>query len=103
MFGSSLSSKTLSHQITSLTVQIGVTDKVTIFTASDFGRTLAENGEGSDYDWGGTRLVVGAVKGGRIYATPPAVGGTPATTWAGGRLIPRPRWTSSRRRRGNGS
>jgi uncharacterized protein (DUF1501 family) len=47
------------------TVQLGVSEKVTLFTASDFGRTLASNSKGSDHGWGSQHLVVGgAVKGG---------------------------------------
>jgi len=41
---------------------------VTAFTASDFGRTLDSNGEGSDHGWGAHHVVVGgAVKGGELY------------------------------------
>jgi uncharacterized protein (DUF1501 family) len=50
------------------TVQLGVADKVTAFTASDFGRNLPSNGQGSDHGWGNHHLVVGgAVRGGAIY------------------------------------
>ena len=31
------------------TVEMGIADKVTSFTASDFGRTLASNGDGTDH------------------------------------------------------
>jgi uncharacterized protein (DUF1501 family) len=49
-------------------VQIGVADKVTAFTASDFGRNLPSNGQGSDHGWGNHHLVVGgAVRGGALY------------------------------------
>ncbi len=52
----------------------GVGDKVTAFTASDFGRTLASNGDGSDHGWGGHHFVVGgAVKGKAIYGYPQVV------------------------------
>ena len=45
-----------------------MSDQVTSFTASDFGRTLTSNGDGSDHGWGGHQLVMGgAVKGGEIY------------------------------------
>ncbi len=44
---------------------------VTLFTASDFGRTLRSNGEGSDHGWGSHHFVVGgAVQGGKFYGAP---------------------------------
>ncbi len=43
-------------------------DRVTLFTMTDFGRTLDSNGQGSDHGWGGHHIVLGgAVKGGFIY------------------------------------
>ncbi len=54
------------------TVALGVADSVTAFTASDFGRTLDSNGEGSDHGWGGHHFIVGgSVKGGDLYGTWP--------------------------------
>ena len=48
---------------------------VTTFTASDFSRTLATNGDGTDHAWGGHHLVMGgAVKGGDIYGQFPTIG-----------------------------
>ncbi len=77
------------------TVDMGVSNQVTAFTASDFGRTLASNGDGSDHGWGGHHLVVGgAVKGQAFYGTPPpvSVGTTaaPEDQWhvGQGRLLP---------------
>ncbi len=77
------------------TVELGVADQVTTFTASEFGRTLAFNGDGSDHGWGSHHLVVGgAVKGGAIYGTPPPVsignGQGPEDQWhvGQGRLLP---------------
>ncbi|WP_295854695.1 DUF1501 domain-containing protein [uncultured Xylophilus sp.] len=56
------------------TVELGVADQVTAFTASDFGRTLASNGDGSDHGWGSHHFVVGgAVKGQAFYGTAPPV------------------------------
>ena len=53
-----------------VTVELGVQNSVTTFTASDFGRTLTSNGKGSDHGWGAHHLVMGgAVKGGSIYGT----------------------------------
>jgi uncharacterized protein (DUF1501 family) len=58
-----------------VTTAMGVDDMVTTFTASDFGRTLAANGDGSDHGWGGHHMVMGgAVKGGDIYGKLPAYG-----------------------------
>jgi len=77
------------------TVALGVSDKVTAFTASDFGRTLASNGDGSDHGWGSHHFMVGgAVKGQAFYGTAPpvSVGNTsaPADQWhvGQGRLLP---------------
>ncbi len=54
------------------TVDLGVASEVTLFTASDFGRTLTINGSGTDHGWGGHHFVVGgAVQGGRIYGDIP--------------------------------
>ena len=61
------------------TVNLGVADQVTSFTASDFGRTLTSNGDGSDHGWGSHHIVVGgAVKGKEFYgiAPPVSVGNT---------------------------
>nr|WP_050434562.1 DUF1501 domain-containing protein [Chondromyces crocatus] len=41
------------------TVTMGVSANVTTFTASDFGRTLTNNGDGSDHGWGGYHFVMG--------------------------------------------
>ncbi|CAM3266806.1 Tat pathway signal protein [Sphingomonas antarctica] len=71
------------------TVTLGVADKVTAFTASDFGRTLTSNDDGSDHGWGSHHFVVGgAVKGGRFYGTAPAVGNNTADDVGQGRLVP---------------
>lgn len=57
------------------TVELGVAREVTLFTASDFGRTFASNGAGTDHGWGAHQWVVGgAVKGGRIVGRFPDLG-----------------------------
>lgn len=56
------------------TVELGVASSVTTFTASDFGRSLAVNGDGTDHGWGGHHFVVGgAVRGQRFYGTMPSL------------------------------
>ncbi|MAB09418.1 DUF1501 domain-containing protein [Hyphomonas sp.] len=69
--------------------ELGVGNDVTTFTASDFGRTLAANGDGTDHGWGSHHLVVGgAVQGQRIYGdVPPAEFGHDQDADSG-RLIP---------------
>lgn len=48
---------------------------VTTFTASDFGRTINSNGDGTDHGWGAHHFVMGgAVKGGDIYGNFPMIG-----------------------------
>jgi uncharacterized protein (DUF1501 family) len=71
------------------TVELGVADAVTTFTASEFGRTLTSNGDGSDHGWGGHQFVMGgAVRGGTIVGRYPAVAlGTPEDLGRG-RLLP---------------
>ena len=77
------------------TVALGVDKQVTAFTASDFGRTLTSNGDGSDHGWGSHHLMVGgAVKGQAFYGSAPplSVGntGAPEDQWhvGQGRLLP---------------
>ncbi len=73
----------------SATVELGVADQVTLFTASDFGRTLTSNGDGSDHGWGSFHFAVGgAVRGGDIYGSLPDVRLNTATDVGQGRLLP---------------
>ncbi len=68
---------------------LGVGSQVTAFTASDFGRTLTINGDGTDHGWGSHHFVVGdAVQGGRIVGQMPnlTVGGPDDADW--GQIIP---------------
>ncbi|WP_394476114.1 DUF1501 domain-containing protein [Roseateles sp. LYH14W] len=71
------------------TVELGVADQVTTFTASDFGRTLTSNGDGSDHGWGSHHFVMGgAVKGGRYYGALPSVSVNGPDDVGQGRLLP---------------
>ncbi len=70
-------------------VEIGAADKVTTFTASDFGRTLAGNNDGSDHGWGSMHFVLGgAVRGQRLYGTAPLIGNDGPDDVGQGRLLP---------------
>ncbi len=69
--------------------ELGVAQNVTTFTASDFGRTLSSNGDGSDHGWGSYHFVMGgAVKGGRFYGQLPSVSVGGPDDVGQGRLLP---------------
>jgi uncharacterized protein (DUF1501 family) len=71
------------------TVELGVADKVTSFTASDFGRTMSGNNDGSDHGWGSMHFVMGgAVKGKNFYGTAPVVANNGPDDVGQGRLLP---------------
>lgn len=70
-------------------VELGVSSQVTSFTASDFGRTLSINGDGSDHGWGAHHFVMGgAVRGGRFWGEAPEVSINGANDVGQGRLLP---------------
>lgn len=49
-------------------------NQVTTFTASEFGRNLANNGDGTDHGWGNHHLIMGgAVNGREVYGTYPTL------------------------------
>jgi uncharacterized protein (DUF1501 family) len=69
--------------------QLQLSDKVTSFTASDFGRTFPTNGQGSDHGWGGHHMIVGgAVRGGRTFGTFPTLAVNGPDDTSTGRWIP---------------
>ncbi len=72
------------------TVELQVANKVTTFTGSDFGRTLANNGDGSDHGWGSYQFVIGdAVKGQSFFGRVPTLSVSPnQDNVGGGRLLP---------------
>ena len=49
------------------TEEIGLPNKVTAFTQSEFGRTMQPNGSGTDHAWGGHQFVLGGAVRGGIY------------------------------------
>ena len=54
---------------------MGARERVTTFTASDFGRTFTSNGDGTDHGWGAHHFVSGgAVRGGDLYGSFPIYG-----------------------------
>jgi uncharacterized protein (DUF1501 family) len=72
-----------------LMVANGMGNNVTTFTASDFGRTLTCNSNGTDHGWGSHHFVVGgAVQGQDMYGQYPVVGADQANDVGAGRLIP---------------
>jgi uncharacterized protein (DUF1501 family) len=53
-------------------IELGVWNDVALFTMSDFGRTLSDNGDGTDHGWGSHQFVFGGqVQGGNIYGEMP--------------------------------
>lgn len=73
----------------SATGELGISDSVTTFTASDFGRTLPTNGGGSDHGWGSHQFVMGgAVRGNRLYGRFPTLAVNGPDDTEDGRWIP---------------
>jgi uncharacterized protein (DUF1501 family) len=70
-------------------VAMGVSNQVTAFTASDFGRTLTSNGDGSDHGWGGYHFVMGgAVKGKNFFGKAPILANNGPDDVGQGRMLP---------------
>jgi len=51
--------------------EMGMEDEVTTFNISDFGRSIGENGDGTDHAWGNNSFVVGGAVTGGLYGTLP--------------------------------
>ena len=73
--------------------ELGVRDEVTLFSCSDFGRTLRSNGRGTDHAWAGNSFVLGGcVDGAKIYGDYPDAGqfriGAGLDVGSNGRLLP---------------
>jgi len=72
-----------------LMANMGLSNNVTAFTISDFGRTLTCNSDGTDHGWGSHHFVIGgAVAGGDMYGQYPVVGVDQQNDVGNGRLIP---------------
>jgi uncharacterized protein (DUF1501 family) len=71
------------------TVELGVANQVTSFTASEFGRTLSPNGDGSDHGWGSHHFVMGgAVQGQNFFGSLPVTAVNGPDDVGQGRLLP---------------
>jgi uncharacterized protein (DUF1501 family) len=70
-------------------VELGASSQVTAFTASDFGRTLSSNGDGSDHGWGSFHFITGgAVRGQRFFGQAPMPGNNGPDDVGQGRMLP---------------
>ncbi|MCK5728728.1 MAG: DUF1501 domain-containing protein [Methylococcales bacterium] len=62
------------HKFQTAVDEMGMTDEVTTFNMSDFGRSIGHNGAGTDHAWGGHYFVMGgAVNGNQSYGTMPSL------------------------------
>jgi len=77
------------NQFYRATEELSVANQVTTFTASDFGRTLSSNGDGTDHGWGSHHMIIGgAVEGGEFYGQAPQLGDDGINDVGRGRLLP---------------
>jgi uncharacterized protein (DUF1501 family) len=64
-------------------------NNVTLFTASDFARTLTTDSDGTDHAWGGNHMVIGgAVRGQKVYGQYPKLYRDNPLDVDRGRIIP---------------
>jgi len=71
-------------------IELGLWNDVLLFTMSDFGRSMVDNGDGCDHGWGGHHFVMGgSVRGQQIYGDIPETDPAhPQYTSSRARLIP---------------
>jgi len=68
---------------------LGRSNEVTTFTASDFGRSLKSNGDGTDHGWGNHLMAMGgAVQGGQIVGDLPRLDINGVDSVHNGRILP---------------
>ena len=69
---------------------MGLSNDVISYTASDFGRTLRSNGRGTDHAWGGNQMVWGGpIDSGKVHGTYPSLALDGADDLGlGGRILP---------------
>ncbi|MEI2694232.1 MAG: DUF1501 domain-containing protein [Saprospiraceae bacterium] len=69
--------------------ELNLSNQVTTFTASEFGRSLISNGNGTDHAWGGNAMVMGgAVNGKKIYGKFPLLASNSDLNVYDGIMIP---------------
>tara|TARA_B100001093_G_scaffold464451_1_gene481364 strand:- start:1150 stop:2589 length:1440 start_codon:yes stop_codon:yes gene_type:complete len=67
----------------------GLENNVLLYTASDFGRTLSSNGNGTDHAWGGNHFIIsGSAIGGKVYGQYPSLAIGSENDIGRGRLLP---------------
>lgn len=68
--------------------ELGQANNVTTFTASDFGRSLTGNGDGTDHGWGNHHMVMGGAVTGDIYGQIPRMSVDGPDAVRNGRVVP---------------
>ncbi|MCF7560917.1 DUF1501 domain-containing protein [Sabulilitoribacter multivorans] len=69
--------------------ELSISDCVTLFSVSDFARTLTSNGNGTDHAWGGNAFMMGgAVNGKEIYGDYPTLALNSSVDLQDGVIIP---------------
>ncbi len=71
-------------------VELNISDCVTTFSISEFGRTLTSNGNGTDHAWGGNVMVMGGsqLNGGQIFGEYPSLALQTSIELGDGVLVP---------------